>query len=381
MLFDRCILKSLLLVTLVLVDLPLLQAADTEAEKTALAVEALSRLEGVDINSNPKLKESVTRVLEKTRGTANYVRLVRHFKLTGHNAGLVEVAAARPAEETGVEAMRLVLASGDTAPAKTAIDGTNTTVAVKVAEALGNTGQKEGVTLLLPVATNPQRDLGLRLQAVRSLARTSDGAKALLALAKEGTLSDELRFTAGTELSAVRWPEIRAEAATLLPPAQSMNAEPLPPVAELVKRTGDPANGAKVFARPSPGCANCHVIKGRGIELGPNLSEIGNKLGKDALYQSILEPSAGVSFGFEAWNLTLKNGDESYGLIASETSDEIAVKTAGGIITRLKKIEVTARQQSKLSIMPAGLQAGMTTQEFVDLVEYLASLRSAAGQP
>ena len=138
---------------------------------------------------------------------------------------------------------------------------------------------------------------------------------------------------------------------------------------------GDIANGAKIFANASPGCANCHIVNGRGIELGPNLSEIGTKLGKDALIEAILEPSSGVSFGFEAWNFALKNGDEAYGLIASETADEVAVKAVGGIITRLKKSEVESRQQSKLSIMPAGLQAAMTTQDLVDLVEYLASLK------
>jgi putative heme-binding domain-containing protein len=352
----------------------------SDAERIALAVDALTRLENVDLDANAALKERVLKVLDKTRGTADFVKLVRHFKLTGQNVGLLEVAAARPAEESGVEAMRLVLASGDTEQAKAALGRTNTAAAIKLAEALGNTGKKEAVALLLPILTNSQRDLGLRQQAIRSLVRTSDGAKDLLGLAKSDKLSEDLKFTAGSELSSVRWPEIQAEAAKLLPPAQSLNAEPLPPVVELVKRTGDPANGAKVFARPSPGCANCHVIKSQGIELGPNLSEIGSKLGKDALYQSILEPSAGVSFGFEAWNLTLKNGDEAYGLIASETADEIAVKAVGGIVTRFKKADVASRQPSKLSIMPAGLQAGMTVQEFVDLVEYLASLKSPAGQ-
>ncbi len=40
-----------------------------------------------------------------------------------------------------------------------------------------------------------------------------------------------------------------------------------------------------------------------------------------------------------------------------------------------------SRQQSKLSIMPAGLQAAMTTQELVDLVEYLAALKKAGAAP
>jgi putative heme-binding domain-containing protein len=123
------------------------------------------------------------------------------------------------------------------------------------------------------------------------------------------------------------------------------------------------------------------VVRGRGTELGPNLSEIGTKLGKDALYEAILDPSRGISFGFEAVTVTLKNGDEAYGLFASETADEVVVKGVGGIVTRIKKAEIASRQVSKLSLMPAGLQAAMTAQELVDLVEYLSSLKKQSSTP
>lgn len=353
----------------------LLAADAADADKTALAVEALSRLQGVDINANPKLKESVLKVLEKTRGTANFVKLVQQFQLTDQNAGLLEVAIAQPAAESGVEAMRLLLASGEVAAIESALAGTNVVAATKTAEALGNTGENRITKLLLPVVAEPKRDLAVRKQALRSLARTSEGASELLKLAEADKLPDDLKFTASTELNAVRWPEIKTAAAKILPPMEGQNATPLPPVAELLKLKGDIANGARIFTNASPGCANCHVVNGRGTELGPNLSEIGTKLGKDALLESILDPSSGISFGFEAFNFVLKNGDEAYGLIASETADEVAVKAVGGIVTKLKKSEIDSRQQSKLSIMPAGLQAAMTPQELMDLIEYLASLK------
>jgi putative heme-binding domain-containing protein len=129
------------------------------------------------------------------------------------------------------------------------------------------------------------------------------------------------------------------------------------------------------------GCANCHQVNGQGIDFGPNLSEVGSKLGKDALYEAILDPSAGISFGYEAWQLTLKSGDEAYGLIVSDTPEEIAVKAIGGIVTRYPKRDIVTREQSKLSIMPAGLQQAMTAQELVDLVEYLSSLTKAGLKP
>jgi putative heme-binding domain-containing protein len=377
-----CRLLNLIGLPLVLsVSICCLGAAEADADRVALAVEALTRLEGVDLNANPALKARILQVLEKTRGTPSFVKLVQHFKLPDQNAGLLEAAMAQPASESGVEAMRLILASGDAALVRQALEGTNGLAATRTAEALGNTGDKQAVASLLPLLSDSTRDVALRKQAVRSLARTSEGAGELLKLAKEEKLADDLKFTASGELNGVRWPEIKTEAAKFLPPAQGQNSAPLPPLSELLKMKGDPANGARLFTNASPGCANCHVVNGRGVELGPNLSEIGAKLGKDALIESILEPSSGVSFGYEAWNFILRNGDEAYGLLASETADEVAVKNIGGIVTRLKKTDLASRQQSKLSIMPAGLQAAMTAQELVDLIEYLATLKKAGAAP
>ena len=142
-----------------------------------------------------------------------------------------------------------------------------------------------------------------------------------------------------------------------------------------MNRKGDAVAGERVFNSAMVGCANCHRINGQGTDFGPDLSEIGTKLGKDALYESILDPSAGISFGYEAFQLQLKSGDEAYGLMASETADEIAIKAVGGIVTRYKKSDVVKKEQMKLSIMPAGLQQTMSTQDLVDLVEYLSSLK------
>ena len=137
----------------------------------------------------------------------------------------------------------------------------------------------------------------------------------------------------------------------------------------------DPVRGAEVFARPTVGCINCHQVNGNGTDFGPNLSEIGTKLGKDAIYESILDPSAGISFGFEAWSIELKNGDENFGLITSETNDEISLKSQNGITTKYKKSDIAKRQKQTLSIMPAGLQLTMSTEDLVNLVEYLSSLK------
>jgi putative heme-binding domain-containing protein len=350
-------------------------AVADEQQKIDTAVEALTRLENVNLDEKPAIKVAVDRVLEKTRGTPNFVKLVHHFKLTNQNNALIEFAVNNSTNEIGIAAMRLVLASKDSSAVKHALQSTNVAEAVHLLEALGNAKEKRVVPWLTPLITDESRHAEVRRANVRALAQTQDGANALLALAKEDKLPDNLKFLAATELNAARWPEIKTNAAKILPLPAGQNSQPLPPVSELIQLKGNVAAGAEIFRRETTGCIKCHQVRGEGRELGPALSEIGTKLSKEALYESILDPGAGISFGFEAWQVELKSGDEAYGIKASDTPDEVAIKDTNGIITHHKRAQIASMQQMKTSMMPAGLQQTMTTQELVDLVEYLFSLK------
>src|SRR6476620_9941550 len=61
-------------------------------DETATKIEALNRLKGVDLESNATLKGAVLKILEKTRGTPQFVEIVRDFKLSGHGQALLEYA-------------------------------------------------------------------------------------------------------------------------------------------------------------------------------------------------------------------------------------------------------------------------------------------------
>jgi len=351
-------------------------AADAEEqEKINTAVEALTRLENVNLEEKPAIKAAVERVLAKTRGTPGFVKLVQHFQLTNQNAGLIDVAINNPGNDTGVAAIRLVLAARDLPSIQQALQTTDTARTAHLVEALGHAQDKQVVPVLEPLVMDEQRAPIVRRTTVEALAQTQSGANALLTLAKQDKLPDNLKFVAASTLNAARWPEIKAAAAQVLPLPACQDAQPLPPVAELVRMPGDATRGAAIFRRENVGCIKCHQVRGEGRDLGPALSEIGDKLPREALLESILDPSAGISMGFEAWQLQLKSGDDAYGLKASETADEIAIKDINGLVTRYKKSTVASIQQSKISIMPTGLQQTMSTQELVDLVQYLFSLK------
>jgi putative membrane-bound dehydrogenase-like protein len=358
-----------------LVGLLTTKHGSTDANLATIEFEALNRLKGIDLEANPGVQQAVLKELNQARGTPQFVEIVRDFNLKGQDTVLLEIAAQNPASSTGAEAVRLILNQPNDKLLKNSLAGTN---AINIAEALGNTGEQGIVPLLTPLVADVSRAIALRKQVVRSLAQVQSGAAALLQLAEEQKLPADLKLTASTALNNIRWQNLKAQAAQLLPLPQSREAQPLPSIAELVLLKGDAAKGAAVFRSEVAGCNKCHQINSEGIDFGPNLSEIGTKLGKDALYQSILDPSAGISFGFEAWQINLKNGDEAYGLIVSETADELALKAPGGVVTRYKKSDIVSRARQKVSAMPAGLQQALSRQDFVDLVEYLSSLKKAS---
>ena len=356
-------------------------AVQAQDERTRIAVEAVLKLEAADVEQNARLKETVSKLLARTAGTAEFVKLVEHLKVPGQEEGLLAVAVKHPRSDFGVEAMRMVIGGGKEELIRKIITGPDIEAGRNCVEAVGNSRGKEAPALLANIITDDPCDISLHRAAVKSLAQTHEGARTLLHLAEAKRLPDAVKFSAASELSIAPWPDIQKRAREVLPLPVVQKAEPLPPVTELAKRKGDAAMGETLFNSPTPGCASCHQVNGRGVDFGPNLSEIGAKLAREALYEAILDPSAGISFGFEAWTVELKSGDELYGLIVSETPQEVAVKTVGGIVTKCRPGDIARREKGQLSIMPAGLQQNMSRQDLVDLVEYLASLKSKKANP
>jgi putative heme-binding domain-containing protein len=119
-------------------------------------------------------------------------------------------------------------------------------------------------------------------------------------------------------------------------------------------------------------------VNGEGIDFGPKLSEIGSKLSKEAQYLSILQPDAGISFGYEGYVLKLKDGSSITGIIASQTEDEVDVRMPGGTGNRLSRKDIVSIQKMATSLMPSGLHQTMSEKELVDLVEYLSSLKKSS---
>jgi len=226
------------------------------------------------------------------------------------------------------------------------------------------------------IVTDQAFPSSLRREALRTAARLPGGAVRLVDLATEKKIPDDLKIEGATLLSAHADPKIRGAGEILLPLPKAAGGRSLPPVAELLKREGDPNQGERVFFRQSDNaCGSCHRAQGQGTWLGPDLSTIGTKYGKDELLRSILDPSAAIGYSYRAVVVALADGRVVTGLPVEESPERLVLKTAEGERIAIAAGEIEERKSSDVSLMPDNLVQTMTDAELVDLLAYLESLR------
>ena len=146
--------------------------------------------------------------------------------------------------------------------------------------------------------------------------------------------------------------------------------KPIPAAAELAKLTGDVAKGQASFATL---CGICHQVNGAGIDFGPNLSDVGTRKTKENIFESILDPNKVLEPGFESVLIKLESDEVAMGMIAGETDTEVTVKAMGGVKTTFKKADIVSRTKQPMSLMPVGLYRALTTEDLINIGEYLAA--------
>jgi putative heme-binding domain-containing protein len=139
---------------------------------------------------------------------------------------------------------------------------------------------------------------------------------------------------------------------------------------------GNRDRGKAIFAVAHTKCATCHKIHGQGGDVGPDLSQVGGKLDRTHLIESILDPSAEIPQGYHATILQTKSGQVFTGIVKTESATAVTLLDAEGKSITVRLGDIDSRQVSKVSLMPAGLADGLTPQQFCDLISYLEGLRT-----
>lgn len=174
-------------------------------------------------------------------------------------------------------------------------------------------------------------------------------------------------------------PEIQALAQPLLARLADREREQEVYLTELVNRTlqtpGNPERGRDVFFSQKVGCYGCHKLDGKGGSVGPDLSLVGRFRDPRALLEAVVFPSSTIVPEFRSFTIVTKGGKTHTGMIVSETSDALYLRTSQLAEIRVSRNDVDEIAPSSVSIMPQGLEKTMTDQEFADLLEFLYQRR------
>ena len=142
------------------------------AVRDFVAAEAVKRLEGVNLQGNPKYAQALDKMLERVRGQQQFVDLVSMFQVENRYDELVTLAHDNPDNSLGVSAIVALLGRQQQALLRKALNSDDIKVAAKVATALANASDGRAAGLLTPYVKNADADLELRRQATRGVARS-----------------------------------------------------------------------------------------------------------------------------------------------------------------------------------------------------------------
>jgi putative heme-binding domain-containing protein len=227
----------------------------------------------------------------------------------------------------------------------------------------------ETITGLVRIANGGDRALAVEaLRSLRGGTLDSNTVTTLRALSKKDAAFAELVKRAvepSKAASEIKTGESNGNAAA--------NAALVDAWVSKLEGPADAAAGERIFFHSRAGtCANCHQKEGRGAQIGPDLTVVGNTLERRRLVESILFPSKEIAPQFVSWVIQTDGGKQLNGVLVGENVDgSQRYADATGKTFTLKPGEIESRTGSAASIMPNGLERQLTLQEFKDLLAYL----------
>jgi putative membrane-bound dehydrogenase-like protein len=139
--------------------------------------------------------------------------------------------------------------------------------------------------------------------------------------------------------------------------------------------SGDIRRGQLVFHSEKAACYTCHAIGYRGGNIGPDLTKVGQVRSERELLEAIVYPSASLIRSYEPVLVATSDGKLTNGLLRNETSDEIVLVTGANQEAKILRADIEEIRPGTVSVMPAGLDQQLGSQELADLVAFLKACR------
>lgn len=354
-----------------------LKSSQPNDRSDTLMVEALMRSDRAAKDLDPTLLAVIKRHVEQLGADPSQLRVLRKIRVPELDLILLERAAAWGATSQGLQALEIYISDSKNRQAllERLSAPTPTESELTLARILSLGNRRESVEMQRTLLESTQASKGVKAEAAIALARNKNTQQLVLDLAKKQAIPSEAMGLVASTLRSSTEQKIRDAAQQLFPKPEGSQKD-LPSIDQLVKRRGSAERGKGIYFGAAT-CSQCHVVGNEGKNVGPNLSEIGSKLSKDAMYLAILAPSAGISHAFEAYALRTDEDEVITGLLVSETAQSITLRDAKGIEHTVARANVEEFKKQDKSLMPENLHELVSDQGLVDLVEYLTTLQKA----
>ena len=286
------------------------------------------------------------------------------------------------------------------AAATTAESKASESARLEAIELLGLTSSKEATAALQQCLDKGQPD-GVQLAALKQLAQSSSAAttKTLLdawpnygpktkAAAMDAMFARDERAIALLESGIIKPTDLTAsqvqslvhhKSAKVADVAKKVLASVIPPSREEVVAKfkpaldlkGDATRGQNVFISR---CMACHRAGTMGLQVGPDLITVKTK-GRDGILTAILEPHKEVAAQYIAYIVNTKDGQTLTGVVAEDNATSLTLKMMAGVSQTIQRSNIKGSSSSGQSLMPEGLEQGMTVREMADLLTFIEELK------
>ncbi|MBP7142784.1 MAG: c-type cytochrome [Opitutaceae bacterium] len=154
---------------------------------------------------------------------------------------------------------------------------------------------------------------------------------------------------------------------SLIPPSRSEVQKRLFPA---VAMGGDAGRGREIFQGR---CLPCHRAEGKGFLIGPDMVTVKSR-GREGLLTSIVDPNREVAPQYISYEVATRDGNAYNGIITQDDATGLSLKIMGGVEIRMLRSDVKGTTSSGRSLMPEGLEAGLSVSDMADLLTYIESL-------
>ncbi|MEQ6120181.1 PVC-type heme-binding CxxCH protein [Reichenbachiella sp. MALMAid0571] len=224
----------------------------------------------------------------------------------------------------------------------------------------------EEIALLQKKLLNESTPNNERIEAGKKMAGDVIGGRLLISLASNKQLSNEMIAAISSEIFKNPEMEIRTLASEYFIKSGGKQLS----TSNISALKGDIVSGEKAFMTK---CITCHKIGDKGMDIGPNLSGVGEKYDQAALLDAIINPSAAIVFGYQPVMVKTKSGQAIYGFLLSE-GETTVIKDMTGNQTVIQSNDIESKKQMDTSIMPDAVALGLNEQGLADITTYLLSL-------